>query len=113
MTGHAAAWRNEFGGATSLPPAFVGAAAELVAAADLMRRGFPVYRACAPAANFDLVAVVEGRLLRVEVRSASLSASGRLYCHAPARDRWDVLAMVDQHGAVTYRPPFVRPTNGS
>lgn len=96
-------WKNQWGGTGSLSSNFVGGAGELTAAADMLRRGIPVYRSCTAVSSFDLVADVDGVLFRVEVRCAKLRG-GRLAFLAPAKGRYDVLALVDQNGAVTYRP---------
>jgi hypothetical protein len=46
----------------------VGAACELIVAADLLRRGFAVYRNVSQAGITDLVALKNGRVLRVQVK---------------------------------------------
>lgn len=80
----------------------VGAWAELVAAIDLMGRGFDVYRAVAPHAPFDLVAHKQGRLLRVEVRTGRRSAAGVPTCSRAGT--YDLLAIVlpQEGGVVEY-----------
>jgi hypothetical protein len=75
-----------------------GAISELLVSIDLMRRGLPVFRALSQACMCDLMVVVEGRPLRIEVRTGSLSDTnpGRMWTSVSDRDagRFDVLAVV-------------------
>jgi hypothetical protein len=97
-------WTNHFGGERKLSSNFIGGASELTAAADLLRRGIPVYRSMTSVAAFDLVAEVGGELIRIEVRSAKRGSDGRLRFPMPAEKRYDVLALVEPTGEVTYKP---------
>jgi hypothetical protein len=97
-------WRNHWGGTDKLSSHFIGGACELLTAADLLRRGIPVYRAATFLSSCDLIADVDGVLLRIEVRSARQREDGRLAFPPPKKGRYDVIALVDQHGRVTYRP---------
>ncbi len=99
--------RNESGHETLLGKSDVGTLSELIAAADLMERGYFVFRALSSAAPFDLLAVKEGRSVRVEVRTAS-KQNGKFYCPKYARDvgRSDVYAAVFR-GQVQYVPDGV------
>jgi predicted AAA+ superfamily ATPase len=57
----------------------VGAIAELAVAADLMRRGYEVYRAVSQASDFDLLAIKNGKILTIEVvSSVSFKKDGKL-----------------------------------
>jgi hypothetical protein len=69
-----------------------------------LRRGIPVYRALTSVSSCDLIVDISGKLLRIEVRSARLHDDGRLAFPAPTPGRYDVIALVDQHSGVTYRP---------
>ena len=95
---------NHFGGQKQLSSHFTGGASELTASADLLRRGVPVYRALTFVSAADLIIDLDGRLLRVEVRSAKRNASGHIRYAAPQKGRYDVLALVEPDGSVTYRP---------
>lgn len=98
-------WANHFGGEKKLPSHFIGGASELTAAADLLRRGIPVYRAVTFVSSADLVIDRDGRLLRIEVRSAKRNQDGSLRYPMPAnRARYDVLALIEPDGKVTYKP---------
>jgi hypothetical protein len=74
-----------------------GAVSELLASADLMARGFDVYRALSPNACFDLVAYRAGRLYRVEVTTATPHPSGGLYHPSKPGIGYDILAVVIGH----------------
>lgn len=57
----------------------VGAIAELVVCADLMKKGFDVYRAVSPHAYADLIAIKDGRLYQFEVRTARYMDDGKIF----------------------------------
>lgn len=63
-----------------------GAVSELVASCDLMERGFHVFRAMSPSSCCDLIAVKGGLVFMVEVRSASINRSSRVW-YMPRTDR--------------------------
>jgi hypothetical protein len=52
-----------------LASATVGALGELLVAADLLIRGYEVFRAISPSCSCDLAILKDGKLLRVEVRT--------------------------------------------
>lgn len=97
-------WANFFGGNDRLPTHFIGGSSELIAAAHLLRKGIPVFRSLTYTASFDLVAYIDGSLVRIEVKSARLQKNGRLSFPPAKQDMYDVLALVDQKGNVIYRP---------
>ncbi len=78
-----------------------GAASELIASVDLLKRGYAVFRAVSPHCPCDLVAMRDGVCLRVEVRTGTLNLSTSNVA-IPVRDadRFDLLAVVvgDQVG---------------
>ncbi len=47
----------------------VGAIAELVVSADLMRKGYDVYRALSPSCNADILAIKGSEMKKYEVRT--------------------------------------------
>lgn len=82
-----------------------GALNELLAAADLMRKGFAVFRALSPACHCDLVVVGKARALRIEVTSAKRYPDGVLrFPKHRDTSRYDILALVLPDGSVEYRP---------
>lgn len=53
-----------------------GALCELVVAADLMQKGYEVFRPLSPSAPCDLVVIKDQRILRIEVRKGHDSSKG-------------------------------------
>lgn len=97
--------RKYHGTELKLPSTVIGGASELQCAADLLRRGVPVYRALTQCSSCDLVIDIDGNLVRVEVRSAKRNGGGQLRYPMPRdRLRYDVLALVEPDGRVTYQP---------
>jgi hypothetical protein len=82
-----------------------GSAGELLVCADLMYRGWHVYRSMSPHAPADLIAWKGEDLLRIECRSGSRSSTGRLVYGQPNDRLYDVLAVVDLEKRVEYRGP--------
>lgn len=90
-----------------IPKTTYGAAAELRAAADLMLRGFHVYRAMSPSCPCDLVVwKADGPVIRVEVKSVVKNyVTGAIYRRKNAdRNVFDVLCSVSPD-EVIYEPP--------
>lgn len=87
-----------------------GAVAELVVAADLMRRGYEVFRALSPSCSCDLAVLRDGLLVRVEVRTGNRLTSGDVCVPLRERDkgRHDVMAVyVAKDAAIEYSPKGV------
>ena len=84
-----------------------GALAELFVAADLLGKGFNVFRAVLPGASCDLVAERSGLLCRIEVKKAMRHANGTIgfAMKQGQKEKHDVLALYF-HGesGVEYRP---------
>jgi hypothetical protein len=97
-------WKGQFGNEKKLGSHFIGGTSEMYACADLLRRGIPVYRAITFMSSADLIADMDGKLVRVEVKSAKRGAAGHLQYASPKPDKFDVLALVDPDGKVEYRP---------
>lgn len=80
---------------------WTGAISEMLAAADLIRRGWEVYHSMAGTGKFDLAAFKGARVLRVEVKSVQRA-------HHKRKDvdwsRCDVLAKVQADGNVFWDP---------
>lgn len=57
------------GNRLNLETGTLGAMSELIAAADLIARGYEVYRALSPSSKSDLVVIKDGVIKRVEVRT--------------------------------------------
>lgn len=85
----------------------VGAANELRVAADLMFKGYEVFRALSPQASCDLAILKNGKLLRVEVRSGRPSRNRKSPFWPKDKrpglsDVW-VVVLPDQ---IIYNPPL-------
>lgn len=96
-----------YGGSQGLSSGTQGALAELVAAVNLTRRGYEVFRAIGPHASCDLLALKGEAVLRIEVRTGYKTLGGELRHPKPERDRGrqDVYAVVFED-SVTYIPPI-------
>lgn len=88
-----------------LNPGDSGALAELIVTADLMRRGWHVFRAVSPASPCDLVIVRGSTIRRVEVKTARKTTLGKFeaWTSRICQERHDVLALVCG-GEIEYRP---------
>lgn len=86
------------------PSGVTGAIGELIVAADLLRRGHYVYRALTPSAPFDLAIWMPNQLLRIEVTKARRSRTGKLIYNAHDKKNYDVIAVWEASGVVTYLP---------
>ena len=99
----------------------LGATSELLAAADLMLKGYDVFRALSPHSGCDLVAIgPDLRALRIEVRTGQNTRSGSLTWarngssrkRGPEHlDHYAVVSYGDDGTRVHYDPPL--PVAGS
>lgn len=86
---------------TLLSSGTVGAVSELVVCADLLKRGYEVFRAVSPSCSCDLAILKEGKLHRVEVRTATTyekkdGTLSHMFVKAdPSKS--DVQALVNKH----------------
>lgn len=75
-----------------------GSIGELIACAELMRRGFHVFRCESPNAPFDLVAYRDGQCQRVEVKTITFTERSDWRIAPsfvwPRNDEWDLLLVV-------------------
>lgn len=53
----------------SIPSGTVGAITELVISADLMKKGYSVFRALSPSCFCDVIAIKDNNLLKVEIKT--------------------------------------------
>ena len=79
----------------------VGALSELRAAADLLSKGYEVFRAMSPSTSCDLVILKDGKLTRVEVKSGRTNKKNGSICYATNNIRADVVAVV-LHDRIIY-----------
>jgi len=78
--------------------------------ADLLKRGFPVFRALSPSCICDLIIIVKSKLLRVEVTSGNRKHNSDLLYPRKDFSRFDLLAIVEKDGRITYMPDLVELT---
>lgn len=81
----------------------IGSWGELIVAADMMRRGWKVFRAVTPSSPCDMVAFKKDRIVRVEVTLARRGRTGKVYFPAHNEDNYDVLALVFPDSSIEYR----------
>lgn len=87
-----------------LPTVTIGAMSELQVTVDLLGNGWDVYRSVCQAARCDLVAVKDGRVLRIEVRSGKRNTLGNIaVCKPPATHQFTTFAIVLEDGEIVYR----------
>lgn len=79
----------------SLSKGSIGALAELMACADLIRSGYEVFRAMSPDSNCDVIGIKDGEVYKFEVRTGNyfLSQSGGKTLHYP-KHRTDGKAVI-------------------
>lgn len=84
-----------------------GTLGELIVASDLLKRGYEVFRALHPDASCDLVAIKNGKVSRIEVRTGKRLKENKLtYGSNKMRkgNRYDIMAIYlrDDGGEVVY-----------
>jgi len=84
--------------------ATTGAIHELLVSADLLQRGFAVFRALSASCPCDLAVLQGDRLLRVEVTSGVYQKGGGVNYPPHPPDRFDVLAVVTRDQRIHYFP---------
>jgi hypothetical protein len=92
---------------TGVPSGTVGAIGELLVAADLMRKGYAVFRSMSPACPCDIAILKDGVLSRVEVTTGKKLPSGKIMYPPHKTHTYDILAIVlYDHGApaIVYEP---------
>ncbi len=93
---------------TDLSSGTKGTVGELLAAADLLHRGYQVFMPITQrTASVDLITLDRwGTVIeRIEVKSGR-RREGRLHYKTPGHDRYDRLAIIVPGEAVVYRPAF-------
>ena len=102
----------------TVSPTVCGTISEVLAAADLMARGFRPYAPFVRQRSHDLIAVApNGRVITIEVRSGrKKSHGGYTFPNRETRSRSDVLAIVLTGEPVIYEPTLealLTPEDGS
>ena len=91
-----------------LSSATTGALHELLACADLVSRGYDVFRAVSPSCPCDLIAMRDGNLFRVEVTTGNPAKTKPFVYPKKIPARFDLLAVVVT-GSVHYPVGQVAP----
>lgn len=84
-----------------------GAMSEYLAAVEMLRRGWYVFRSMSPSCPWDMVvALPDGRLFKIEVKSAVIER-GTLYRGplGPHNKGYDAVCYVTDDGIVVFEPP--------
>jgi Holliday junction resolvase-like predicted endonuclease len=92
----------------------LGAWSELLASADLMKRGYDVLRAVSQSCPCDIVAFKDDKdLMRIQVRTGSYNPTGMATAMVAQKDasKFDVLAIVMKDGKVFYEPNVFQEDN--
>jgi hypothetical protein len=96
-------WASNYKG---LPTGSIGAIGELRASADLLAKGYEVFRALSAHCSCDLAILKDRRLLRIEVRTGQINLqTGTRSTPKPKEVRYDVLCIVFPDG-IEYQPPL-------
>lgn len=98
-----------------IAPASVGAIGELQVSADLLAKGYSVYRSVSPSAPADLVALKNGECVLVEVTTGFRNGNGALGYkrHDHCAHIFDVVAVVERDGKITYIPELPNSASSS
>lgn len=93
-------------GTVLLAAGTVGAISELRAAADLLSKGYEVFRALSPSCSCDLAILRNSHIIRVEVRTGQLGKNGIVpKGQMNQMHRADILALV-LPDKIVYHPPL-------
>ena len=101
---HAKRYEKINGARLQVATATVGAINEYLVGIDLLKRGLPVYRALSPSAPGDLAVLIGKKLAIVEVTTGARSTGGVLTYPPHRAHYYDVLAVVERSGVITYIP---------
>jgi hypothetical protein len=95
---------------TQVNTANIGCIGELMVTVDLMRRGFEVFRAVSAGCSCDLIAIKENKSQRIEVTKGSrLTKDKHLMHRAHNSSHYDIIAIWEDDGILTYVPPIDHP----
>lgn len=96
------------GRSVDLPSGIVGAIAELTVCADLLNKGYEVFRSVSQSCSCDMVAMKNGELKRVEVSSGWTSLDGKHYDTGnkiKEQHKYDLLAIYyHRDNTIVYTP---------
>lgn len=86
-----------------LSPIVIGEMSSLQIAADLLKKGYSVFKALSPC-SCPLIIMKENILLRVKTRTGILNKEGKVFFSQPEnKNDYDILAVIT-NGNITYEP---------
>lgn len=87
----------------------IGKINEFIVAIDLLKRGYEVYSAFEDTHPFDILALKDDKLLKIEVKTANILPSGlKIYAMKKNQEeKHDILALVDNLQNIEYRPELI------
>lgn len=101
-------YRAQNAARSPLPTGTIGAIGELKVSADLLMKGFEVFRALSPSCSCDLAVLRDNELKRIEVRTGHYDAKGKPYkVVVTEKHRADILAII-LPDKIIYKPPFTK-----
>jgi len=92
-----------------IAPSTIGAIGELLVSADLLKRGYNVFRSLSASADCDLVILTCRKLYRIEVTTGCKTRGGKLMYPEHDGHKYDILAVVVGNG-ITYFGELPEPT---
>ena len=84
----------------------VGAIAELIASADLMSKGFQVYRALSPSSDCDILAEKEHKVYKFEIRTGRYNWKGSLTFPPKSIKAPNLIIITHNDKKIHYVPPI-------
>ena len=81
----------------------VGAIGELTVCADLLKKGYEVFRSVASTCSCDVLAMKNGKVLRIEItRGVVKKETNCVYYARHNPDNYDVIAVWFKNGTISY-----------
>lgn len=73
--------------------------------ADLLKKGYSVFRSVSPSCSCDLIAMKDKKVLRVEVKSGYKNKDGKIQSQKGKQVDYDILAIVlHKENIILYKP---------
>ncbi len=87
----------------------IGAISELLVCADLLKKGFEVFRSVSSHCSCDLAIVLDKQLYRVEVTTGCYGNNGNLINVTKDPEKFDILVVVTKDGKINYMTELPKP----
>jgi len=83
----------------------VGSISELAVCIDLLTKGYYVFRSMSPSGPIDLIAMKDGKTLKIEVKTTYRTFSGKIKKPKHSHDQHDVMAVfIPDEKTIEYTP---------